>query len=49
MNNIFTKIKNKWSNYLANLAKANEKSFGSQRLNCCDLHRDQKEPNNLKK
>lgn len=48
MINIFSKIKTKWSNYLENLAKANEKSFGSQRLNCCDLHKEKNEPKNLK-
>ncbi|MCK5155841.1 MAG: hypothetical protein KAQ69_05350 [Spirochaetales bacterium] len=31
-------LKQWWNRYLERLANANQKSFGSQRLDCCDLN-----------
>ena len=36
---IFESIKNRWENFLKNLAKENKKSFGNERLDCCSLNK----------
>lgn len=41
MSNPFISIKNSWNSYLERLAKANEKTFGGKRPDCCDLNRNQ--------
>ncbi|MCK5157227.1 MAG: hypothetical protein KAQ69_12430 [Spirochaetales bacterium] len=40
-------LKKKWNAYLERLTKANEKSFGSGSLDCCDLNSNKK--NNMPK
>lgn len=43
-------MKNMIKNWLEKLAKANEESFGSRRLDCCELNKDSKFKNlNTKK
>lgn len=45
------KIKRKYNNYIKKMAKINQESFGSQRMNCCDLnnHQEKKEQKCSKK
>ena len=38
-------MKNIIKNWLEKLAKANEESFGSGRLDCCELNKDNKSKN----
>lgn len=35
---IFKSLKRKWIAYLERLAKSNEETYGSGRLNCCGLN-----------
>jgi hypothetical protein len=39
---LFIKIKKAWNNFLEKLAKENEKSFGGQKLDCCQLNNKSK-------
>ena len=39
---MFKKLKKKIDNYLKRLAQINEQSFGSQKLDCCDLNKNNK-------
>lgn len=36
---IFESIKNRWENFLKNLAKENKKSFGNEKLDCCSMNK----------
>jgi hypothetical protein len=49
MKHLLEKIRVRWLAYLDKLAKANEETYGSQRLDCCDLNSKQKLHNNFKK
>lgn len=42
---ILTNIKNRWNDYLTKLAEANKRSFGDQKLDCCDLNRPHQSTN----
>ena len=37
MKNLLHGIKKKWTAYLERLGEANQKTYGNQRLNCCDM------------
>ena len=37
MNKILQGIKIRWDAYLKKLGDANQKTYGNQRLNCCDM------------
>ena len=39
---MFKKLKEKIDNYLKHLAEINEQSFGKQKLDCCDLNKNNK-------
>jgi hypothetical protein len=39
---MFKKLKKKIDNYLKRLAEINEESFGKQKLDCCDLNKNNK-------
>lgn len=36
----WARIKRKINRFLENVAKENQKSFGNQKLDCCDLNRN---------
>jgi hypothetical protein len=37
---LFKRIKAAWNRYLENLAEENKKSFGSGKLDCCQLNKN---------
>jgi len=37
MNRILQGMKKRWDAYLKKLGDANQKTYGNQRLNCCDM------------
>jgi hypothetical protein len=39
---IWRKLKNSFNRFLENLAEENKKSFGNDKLDCCQLNRNQK-------
>ena len=39
---MFKKLKVSWSKWLEAIAKQNNQSFGSGKLDCCDLNRPKK-------
>lgn len=39
MKNLLARLKKRWLRYLERMAQANEKQYGSQRLDCCDLNK----------
>ncbi len=39
----FKRIKQRWMNYLNRMARVNQKLYGEERLDCCDLSRPKKE------
>ncbi len=47
MNRILKGMKRKWDAYLKKLGDANQKSYGNQRLDCCNM--PDKEKNTLHK
>ena len=36
---MFAKLKQKWREFLARLAKENEEQFGDEKLDCCNLNK----------
>ncbi len=46
MNRILAGMKKRWNAYLKKLGDANQKTYGNQRLNCCDMP-DKKKDNHL--
>jgi hypothetical protein len=49
LKNPWKKLKDSWNTLLERLAKSNQEEFGRNRMDCCDLHKEDKASGNIKR